>query len=86
MVHVQLQQNHISSSFRPGICGILSSTTSVLSVADSYFLFSLGCPSLTEMDERRSAEISHSQNWVNHGGTEAFSTFIVATLPNPNCV
>lgn len=58
-MHVQLQQNHISSCFGPEICGILSSTTSVLSVADSYSLFSLGCPSLTEMDVRRSAEISY---------------------------
>lgn len=39
------------------ICGILSSITIVLSAADSYSLFSLGCPSLTEMDVCRSAEI-----------------------------
>lgn len=63
-MHIPLQQNSISSRRRPEICGILSSITSVLSVADSYSLFSLGCPSLTETDACRRAEIFYLQNWV----------------------
>lgn len=64
IMHVPSQHNKISSSGGPEICGILSFIASMLSVAESYSLFFLGCPSLAEMDVCRSAEIFYSQNWV----------------------